>query len=104
MSELEYSCLKTFFSGLMTGLLIWVLFPRKAAEPAKSFEPDPAINPCSDFPPEGTKILVRLNGDSVWFHGIALDRPRKKWIEIQGYYEDVKFIADENSIAEWKLQ
>lgn len=51
---------------------------------------------------EGERVEVRLHGDERWYPGVALDRPRKMWVQLDPKVYGGEFIADEGCIAEWR--
>lgn len=51
---------------------------------------------------DNQKVEVLLHGDSDWYPGIVI-KARKMWVQLDATkYPYGEFIADENSIKEWR--
>lgn len=52
---------------------------------------------------DGMRVQVRLIGEdaNIWHNGVVI-KARKKWVELDADDKLSPFIADENTIVEWK--
>lgn len=106
---------ETFTLDLATGVVtVGVPEPKEQAttytvsvtdQPAPTIEPKPPEGAKMDEPEmvNGARVEVRLHGDDDWYAGEVI-KARKQWVQLDHYpfSKSGEFIADENSIAEWR--